>query len=250
MPQTIRYITSTDKSSISSGFFNSAEGTRDRVYDAEQISSIFDGIVMDGIYETYGDAFMVEPADNGMWIKVGTGRAWFNHVWFLNDAIITIKIDDSNIGAQRIDALVIEINKEANIREGRFAVVRGPGCGPTEEPVKPELINDDYVHQYPIAYIKVREQASEITAADIEYMVNNGTPFVTGILEHEDLTVAINRWNTIVEEKTKKMEKDFKDWWDTVAVVLDADVAGNIENQINYILNILESFGNAEESRY
>ena len=65
---------------ITSGFFNSVN--HDRLYDAEQVSSIFDGIIKDGVYESIGDAFMVTPnSDLNDSIIVGTGRAWFDHTW-------------------------------------------------------------------------------------------------------------------------------------------------------------------------
>ena len=44
---------------VSSGFFNSVN--HDRLYDAEQVSSIFDGIIEDGVCESIGEAFMVKP---------------------------------------------------------------------------------------------------------------------------------------------------------------------------------------------
>lgn len=69
--------------SVSYGFYNSMNG--DRKYDATQMSSIFDGIINDGIYETIGDRFVVRTS-GGMNVVVGTGRAWFNHTWTLNDS--------------------------------------------------------------------------------------------------------------------------------------------------------------------
>ena len=43
--------------SVTSGFFNSLNG--DRRYNAEQMSSIFDGIINDGIFANIGTAFGV-----------------------------------------------------------------------------------------------------------------------------------------------------------------------------------------------
>ena len=39
--------------SLTGGFFNSKD--HDRRYNAESISRLFDGIIEDGVYETYGD---------------------------------------------------------------------------------------------------------------------------------------------------------------------------------------------------
>ena len=42
------------------GFYNSQNG--DRMYDATDISSIFDGIIKDGVFMSIGDAFIVSAA--------------------------------------------------------------------------------------------------------------------------------------------------------------------------------------------
>ncbi len=47
--------------------------TKDRRYDAIQMSSIFDGIIRDGILQHVGTAMMVN-ASTGMMVNVGIGR--------------------------------------------------------------------------------------------------------------------------------------------------------------------------------
>ena len=46
--------------SVSSGFFNSLNG--DRKYNAEQMSAIFDGLIIDGVFASIGTAFAVKAA--------------------------------------------------------------------------------------------------------------------------------------------------------------------------------------------
>lgn len=73
--------------SVSCGFFNSVivEDEPDRLYNAEQMSAIFDGLINDGIFASIGDTLIV-TADSGNKVFVGTGKCWFNHTWTLNDA--------------------------------------------------------------------------------------------------------------------------------------------------------------------
>ena len=51
---------------IKSGFFNSLN--HDRVYDADDINSIFDGIITDGVFGNIGKRFVVTPG-SGMSVK-------------------------------------------------------------------------------------------------------------------------------------------------------------------------------------
>lgn len=75
--------------SVTYGFYNSKDG--DRRYDAIQMSSIFDGIIRDGILQHVGTAMMVKESE-AMIVNVGIGRAWFNHTWTLNDALLPLEV--------------------------------------------------------------------------------------------------------------------------------------------------------------
>lgn len=71
--------------SVTFGFYNSKEG--DRRYDAIQMSSIFDGIIQDGILQHVGTAMVVKESggnDYQRWYRT----TWFNHTWTLNDALL------------------------------------------------------------------------------------------------------------------------------------------------------------------
>ena len=57
------------------GFFNSLNG--DRKYTAEQLSSIFDGLITDGVFDSIGDILATVPG-SGMQVIVKSGKAWFN----------------------------------------------------------------------------------------------------------------------------------------------------------------------------
>ena len=107
--------------SVTSGFFNSLNG--DRKYNAEQMSAIFDGIINDGVFASVGTAFAVS-ADSGNVVMVGIGRAWFNSTWVLNDAILPITADESEILLDRYDAVVIEVNHTDSVRDGSIKIVK------------------------------------------------------------------------------------------------------------------------------
>ena len=78
--------------SVTFGFYNALN--HDRKYDAIQVSSIFDGIINDGIYESIGTAMIVK-ATSYMVINIGIGRAWFNHTWTYNDSILPLTVQPS-----------------------------------------------------------------------------------------------------------------------------------------------------------
>lgn len=131
------------------GFYNSKN--HDRRYDALQMSSIFDGIILDGVFMSIGNQFQVKQ-DANMTVLVDTGRAWFNHTWTLNDALLPIQVPQSEVVLDRIDALVLEVNSLVSVRANSIKIVKGT---PSSNPVKPTLINNDDVHQHPLVYSNV-----------------------------------------------------------------------------------------------
>lgn len=181
--------------SVTYGFYNSRDG--DRRYDAFQMSSIFDGIIEDGIFQSIGDQFEVSPAElsdgNKMAVKVGPGRAWFNHTWTLNSAALPLEISPSEILTDRIDAVILEIDATEAVRKNTIRVLKGT---PSHDAQKPELIKSAQVNQYPLAYIEVNSKSTEVRFADIENKIgSDDTPFVTGPLTVMSAEQFWNQWN-------------------------------------------------------
>jgi hypothetical protein len=203
--------------SLTYGFFNSVDG--DRMYNAIQVSSIFDGIIEDGIFGSIGDAFQV-LATTGLGTSVGTGRAWFNHTWTYNDAIIPIVLDGSDPILPRYDAIILEVNESNEVRANSIKKVTGT---PATTPLYPTLTNTEYVHQYPFAYVLVNGGATSINQASITSMIGQGAcPFVTGPLSVVSANDLVAQW-----------EEEFNLWFDQMQDQLTEDAAGNLQTQIN-----------------
>ena len=97
---------------VTSGFFNDQGG--DRKYTAEQFTSLFDGIINDGVFPSYHDALHV-TAGSGMQVVVGTGRAWFDHTWTENSTALVLEISAASSTQNRIDAVVLRDRKSTRL---------------------------------------------------------------------------------------------------------------------------------------
>lgn len=159
---------------IKYGFYNSVGG--DRTYDAVDVSSMFDGVITDGVFETIGDALTV-LASSGMNINVGTGKAWFDHTWTVNDSTLALSLSASDLILPRIDAVVLEVNSSNAVRANTIKIITGT---PATVPLTPSLTNTQEIHQYPLAYILVSAGASEIVQENITNTIGTvECPFVT-----------------------------------------------------------------------
>lgn len=193
--------------SFASGFFNSVD--HDRLYDATDISRLFDGLIRDGIFASIGDCLVVKQS-NQMNVTVGTGRAWFNHTWSYNDALYPVTIPPSEILMDRIDAVVLEINSVESVRANSIKLIKGT---PSSTPAKPVLTNAKEIHQYPLAYVTVGKEVTSIRQADIENCVGTSAcPFVTGILEVISIEQLIPQWKDILNRFIEENTANFNTW--------------------------------------
>lgn len=165
--------------SLTSGFYNSIDG--DRKYTSEQMSAIFDGVISDGIFANIGQCFKVKASNSDTDITIGTGKAWFNSKWILNDSPYRLTLDYGDNIADRVDAIVIELNTNTSGREASFKVVKG---NPSPTPERPTLKQDEGIFQYAIAYVYRKSESVKITDEDITNIVGTAErPYVADLLE-------------------------------------------------------------------
>lgn len=193
--------------SVSSGFFNSLNG--DRKYNAAQMSAIFDGLIIDGVFASIGTAFAVKAA-GGLTVNVGIGKAWFDHTWTVNDSILPMTASEAEVLLDRIDAVVLEVNGMESVRENTIKFVKG---NPSSAPSRPTLTNEGNVHQYPLCYIYRKYGTAVINQADITPMVGTeSTPFVTGILQTISLDELLGKWQDELDRFTDARSQEVDDW--------------------------------------
>lgn len=257
--------------SVTSGFFNSLNS--DRRYNAEQMSAIFDGVINDGIFSSIGTAFTV-TADSGFTVNVGIGRAWFDSIWIYNDAILPLTFDIPEVVLDRIDAIVIEINKTEEVRAGSIKIVKG---APSSVPNRPTLTKNTYVTQYPLAYVEINAGKINIAQSKITSMIGTSEcPYITGILQVQNIdnivaqwqaqwtewyanqtemgeiqldqmTDAWDQWFTSatteneneIDNWTSSMKAQILAWFDTIQDLLEPDVAANLAAKLLEIEGIL-----------
>lgn len=201
---------------ITFGFYNSMNG--DRKYDAVQISSIFDGVIRDGVFQSIGE-YLATKSGTGMQVIVSPGKAWFNHTWTINDAALPLDIEQADVTLKRYDAIILEVDSTKTVRENTIKVVKGT---PASDPKKPQPTNTDDFHQYALAYILVNPGVTEIKSQDIEVNVGkDDCPFVTSILESVSIEALLEKW-----------EGEFRAWFEELQSQMEGDVATNLQNQI------------------
>lgn len=158
---------------IGFGFYNSVAG--DRAYDAVDISGMFRGIIIDGVFKLVGNKFQVVQ-NTGMTIFVKSGKAWFNSTFTINSSDYLLTVSPSDLVLPRIDTVALEVNAALAVRTNTIKMVNGI---PNAVPVPPTLTNTTELHQYPFAYIYVAAGVISILTANITQVVGTvACPYV------------------------------------------------------------------------
>lgn len=239
---------------VSSGFFDSLDG--DRMYNAQQFGTIFEGIITDGVYQHIGARFAV-TAGTGTSVNVGTGRAWLRETWTINDSVFPITMDDASPLLDRIDMLVIEVNKTIDVRKNEIKVVSGVA---SSNPVAPTLLNSSLVRQYPIAEIFRPKGSTAVTQSNITPKVGTSVlPFVTGVLETMSIDNQVAHWESqwadwlakqtsetsnAMANWTSSNQAAFENWFSQVENTLAGDAATNLAMLVAQLATKLDTLAN------
>lgn len=192
---------------ITYGFFNAikqSDGTYDRVYNADQMSTYFEGLVSDGVYESVDDAMQV-LAGTGMQVQVGAGRAIIDSKWLKNTAAYPLTINAAHVTLNRYTAIVIRLDLSART----ISIVTKDGENATA-PIKPTMANSETVKEMCLAYVYVGRGVTAITQANIEDTRpdNNVCGWVTGIVQQVDTSKLFLQYQTAYEQQLQTMQ----DW--------------------------------------
>ena len=206
---------------LPSGFYNSryTNNKYDKVYSANEMSKLFDGLILDGVYLSSKDGdetnkqFVTTALDTpAMKIKVAPGRAWFNGTYTILDTETEYAITTADSTYDRIDALVVEINFIT--RENSIKVIAGT---PAENPTKPTMADGtNGVYQYAIAYVTVREDTTTIESYDISYVVGIETPYFAWLGEDLSISELYSKWKTSLGRITMP----FNSWFEAMQYML------------------------------
>lgn len=216
-----------------SGFFNSVNG--DRVYNADQVSGLFEGLITDGVYESIGNKLAVQ-ANSGMTIQIASGRGFFGGRWVNNDAEFLLTLEDADVLLKRYCAVCVRVDLSTSARTAQPYLKYGALAS---EPIKPTMERTDTVKEYCLAYILVNGGVTEITNADIEdaRFDTNVCGWVTGLIKQIDANTIYQQQTAILEEFLAQQEKSVQEWVESLTSYLDADAEAKIAADILKLQN-------------
>lgn len=147
---------------FSSGFFNS-KGL-DRTYTAENFTEYFSSIICNGILDTYGQNFKLTAAANGLKVILGTGKAWINGHYFINDARHTIDLTEcQDESLPRYVAISILLDTSESVRSVSLEITPGT---PAESPSLPSFPSNENQTRLLMYAVRLNVGATSLTERD------------------------------------------------------------------------------------
>lgn len=214
---------------VTSGFFNSVDG--DRLYNADQMSLYFEGLISNGVYENVGERLQVTaPSVSGMSVDVGTGRAVVQSHWIKNDSKLNLTIEQAHTSLNRLDAIAIRY--DVNARAVSIVVKTGT---PAATPYAPTITRNADIYELYIATVHVAKGTTAITQDMIDDLRPSGRcGWVTGLIEQVDTSDLFDQWEfaymRYYVEKTAEFDNyittkqnEFNEWFESLTSELRVD---------------------------
>lgn len=186
------------------GFFNAVDG--DRLYNADDISSFYTGLMSDGVCTVPPTSLWVlHRTGEGLTFAVLPGRAFVQSKYFINTNSFDVTLEAADQSLPRIDRIVLQLD----YTERRFNIVAKKGTA-AASPVPPTLTRNPAIKwEISLARISVPAGATDLptggliderpdpsvcgfaslTAGEIAvYAVQVGVQTVTAVITHSEVT--------------------------------------------------------------
>ncbi|MGG0889950.1 hypothetical protein [Cytobacillus horneckiae] len=227
-----------------SGFFNSVNG--DRVYKAESFAEYFSTFISNGVFPNPSTGLQVMQ-NAGMSVAVRPGKGWINGYYVINDDNYVLNLDVAEGILKRIDRIVLRLDYIT-----RSIIVYVSKGTPASTPQANPLQRDEDAYEIALADIYINNGITNILQSAITdtRLNDNLCGIVHGLVNQVDTTTIYNQYlewfkdvkasnteeidNYIATEKNK-----FEEWFNSLQVILQDDVATNLANHILTVENRL-----------
>lgn len=207
-------------------FYNAVDN--DRTYDADSFERWLKKFFTSGVFA--GDLGVT--AGTGMTVTVAPGYANTDGKVRFFDEATTLSISTAHATLKRIDNIVIE--RDDAERDITLKVITGtPASNPT--PVAP--VRSNGIYQLILARVTIPAGAASITnlmITDTRAPAKNENPVLCGIVA--DATGQID-----IQGLMEIYKAQFEEWFENIQDILDENVAGHLQNEIDDLETSLSS---------
>lgn len=238
-----------------SGFWNSIDG--DRTYSAEDMAIPFDGIITEGVFANWGDAFKVTVTDERT-VSVGSGKAWLSNKWIQNDSVYQVPINVSDYASStepRVVVVCLDLKVEPYYRFAKFIIEEQRYYESYVAMLNAITDRKTGRNTLPLFAINFAAGDSSIQQSSITNLIGTSwCPYVTAPVQTVTVDDIRGKWDasykalmndivgnarTKANEAESNFEASFNTWFLTLKNQLNTNQAANLQNQITSLTNQL-----------
>jgi len=217
----------------------------------------FDGIITEGVFANWGDAFKATVTD-GSTITIGSGKAWFGKKWIQNDSVYQMPINVSEYASStepRTAVVSLDLKVEPYYRFARFCTDEQRYYGSYWELLNAITDKNAGRNSLPLFAINFAAGDSSLQQSNITNLVGTSwCPYVTAPVQTVTVDDIRGKWDasynalmkdivtnaqTKANEAESNFEASFNTWFLTLKNQLNANQAANLQNQITSLTNQL-----------
>ena len=226
---------------FSCGFFNS-KGL-DRTYTAEDFTNYLSSIICNGILDTYGQNFKLTAEPSGLKVNLGTGKAWIDGHYFINDAIYSIDLSSyQDESLSRFVTIAILLDTSESVRSVSLEILPGTSA---DSPFLPSLPTNENKTRLLLYAVRIDPTSNILTESDwYDYRDDDdycgyckcilGKCKVTELqFRLAQLIAELKKNNDMIAELSNQVETLRTDVYDTIGGIIEMGTCG--EN-VNYAL--------------
>lgn len=242
----------------------------DRAISSQPLKNLIHRLFSDGILPDISTNLQVVAGESGMTVNVKVGFCIIQGGLKLEENERTLSIQAADSNYSRIDTVVMRWNDNVDYRECDLYVIQGTAAA---NPVRPELTREGGIYELGLADILIPAQSTTISnerITDTRYesarcgIISSISEFDTTFIYNQvqsdlatfqsgaesDFTTwstnqqsAYEEWIFNAESAFGNWENDEKDaflaWFATLQDILDENVAGHLQNEIDGLDNRL-----------
>lgn len=251
-------------------FDTHGEPEYDRAISAQPLKNLIHRLFSDGILPDISTNLQVVAGESGMTVTVKVGFCIIQGGLKLEENERTLSIQAADSNYSRIDSVIMRWNDNVDYRECDLYVIQGTAAA---NPVRPELTREGGIYELGLADILIPAQSTTISnerITDTRYesarcgVISSISEFDTTFIYNQvqsDLATfqsgaesnfttwatnqqtAYEEWIFNAESAFGNWENDekeaFLEWFATLQDILDENVAGHLQNEIDGLDNRL-----------
>ena len=217
----------------------------DRASNSKEFAELLKGFFRDGVFS--GSAMQV-LAGGGLTATVSTGGVMVQGRVKHLTAAQTVEFETA-ANLPRLDRVIVRRDLSNSVRDLVLDVLTGT---PATSPAAPALTRNETVWEICLATVRVAANATSIQQSNITdtRLDSSLCGIVAAVLNDFDTNTFYAQVQADLEGFKTEEKAEFDAWFENLKMILDENVAANLQNQINNRVSVTEqSFSNDEKAQ-